>query len=98
MAAINLGHKSYTFGVGDFVYAPDGSIHAYARTASGKSYKSLEKFLRRAAGSTITSPSRICLDEFDVLLLRNDPSTDATERPGPNRPAFCSASSSPAAA
>ena len=49
MAAVNLGHKSYTFGVGDFVYAADGSIHALARTVRGKSYKSLEKFLERAA-------------------------------------------------
>jgi glutathione synthase len=80
MAAINLGHQSYTFGVGDFVYAPDGTVHAYARTARGKSYKSYEKFLKELQ-SEDHDPVLICLDELDVLLLRNDPSADATERP-----------------
>jgi glutathione synthase len=80
MAAVNLGHKSYTFGVGDFVYSPDGSIHAYARTAHGKNYKSHEKFLKELQSEDNESEF-ICLDELDVLLLRNDPSADATERP-----------------
>jgi glutathione synthase len=80
MAAVNLGHQSYTFGVGDFVYAGDGSVHARAHTVSGKSYKSLEKFLKdlQANGS---NEQLISLDELDVLLLRNDPSADASERP-----------------
>jgi len=80
MAAINLGHKSYTFGVGDFVYASDGSVHARARTSNGKNHKSLEKFLG-VLQSPDNEPEDINLDEIDVLMLRNDPSTDATERP-----------------
>jgi glutathione synthase len=80
MTAVNRGHKSYSFGVGDFVYAADGSIHARARRPRGKSYKSLEKFLKELQ-SDDCPPETICLDELDVLLLRNDPSTDATERP-----------------
>jgi glutathione synthase len=81
MAAVNLGHNSYTFGVGDFVYAADGSIHARARsTAEGKSYKSLERFLKHLQ-SDDKDVETIDLDELDVLLLRNDPSADATERP-----------------
>ena len=46
MTAVNCGHKSYTFGVGDFMYAADGSIHARARSTNGKVFKSLEKFLQ----------------------------------------------------
>jgi glutathione synthase len=80
MAAVNLGHKSYTFGVGDFMYAADGSIHARARTTNGKTHKSLEKFLKILQSDNAKSET-ICLDDLDVLLLRNDPSTDATERP-----------------
>jgi len=81
MAAVNRGHKSYTFGVGDFVYASDGSIHARARSANGKkSYKSLEKFLG-VLQSPDTQPELINLDDVDVILLRNDPSTDITDRP-----------------
>ena len=80
MAAHNLGHKSYTFGVGDFVYAPNGAIHAYARSPSGKTYKSLEKFLADLQNEN-HEPRLLCLDDLDVLLLRSDPSADATERP-----------------
>src|SRR5947207_2810509 len=36
MAAANMGHKSFLFGVGDFVCAADGSLHARARTPRGK--------------------------------------------------------------
>jgi glutathione synthase len=80
MTAANLGHKPYTFGVGDFLYAPDGAIHARARTPRSKNYKSLERFLKDLQ-SEDHEPQCICLDDLDVLLLRNDPSTDATERP-----------------
>jgi glutathione synthase len=80
MAAVNLGHKSYTFGVGDFICAADGSVHALARRVRGKSYKSLEKFLTELQSSD-TDPDHVNLDEFDVVMLRNDPSTDAIERP-----------------
>src|SRR4051812_27927539 len=45
MAAANMGHQSFVFGVGDFLCATDGSIHARAHTPRSKSYKSLEKFL-----------------------------------------------------
>jgi glutathione synthase len=80
MAATNMGHKSYTFGVGDFVCAADGAVHALARRARGKSYKSLDKFLADLQ-SDDHDAEHINLDEFDVLMLRNDPSTDAVDRP-----------------
>jgi glutathione synthase len=80
MAAVNLGHKSYTFGVGDFICAADGSVHALARRVRGKSYKSLDKFLAELQSSE-HDPDHINLDELDVVMLRNDPSTDAIERP-----------------
>lgn len=80
MAAANMGHQSYVFGVGDFLCATDGSIHAGARTPRAKSYKSLEKFLADIQ-SAEHPPKSINLDEIDVVLLRNDPSTDAIERP-----------------
>ena len=35
MAATNLGHRCTVLGVGDFVYAEDGSIHAWARSVRG---------------------------------------------------------------
>jgi glutathione synthase len=80
MAAVNRGHKSYTFGVGDFICTCDGSIHASGHTVRAKSYKSLDKFLGDLQSSD-QAPEHINLDEFDAVLLRNDPSTDALERP-----------------
>src|SRR3954447_24711487 len=80
MAAANMGHQSYVFGVGDFLCATDGSIHAVAHTARAKNYKSLDKFLGDVR-SPEHPPQTINLDEIDVLLLRNDPATDALERP-----------------
>jgi glutathione synthase len=80
MAATNMGHQSFTFGVGDFMCATDGSILARARMPKKNSYKSLEKFL--ADLQAMDQPAKVInLDEFDVVLLRNDPSTDAIERP-----------------
>lgn len=85
MAAVSRGHESYLFSVGDFVYAKDGSLHALARNAPAKrglslKKSSLEKFLETLQ-SEETKPERVELDDFDVLMLRNDPSTDAIERP-----------------
>jgi glutathione synthase len=80
MAAANMGHQSYVFGVGDFLCATDGSIHASARTPRGKNFKSLDKFLAELQAAD-RPPKSINLDEMDVIMLRNDPSTDAIERP-----------------
>lgn len=79
MTAVNRGHEAYTLGVGDFVYAPDGSIHARARTVKGNSYENTNDFIKELQdpeGESI----KIRIDDLDVLLLRNDPSEDAAER------------------
>lgn len=79
MTAVNMGHQSYTLGVADFVYAPDGSIHAHARSVQGSSYDDLKVFMRELKSEELP-PERICVDDLDVLLLRNDPAEDAAER------------------
>jgi len=79
MAAVNMGHQSYALGVGDFVYAADGSLHAHARSVSGNNYESLTDYLKELQ-SDETQAERIRLNDLDVLLLRNDPSDDAAER------------------
>jgi glutathione synthase len=80
MAAVNAGHKAFIFGVGDFVCAPDGAVHARSRKVRGKSYKSLDKFLTELQAPD-HAVDAIDLDEMDVVFLRNDPATDAIERP-----------------
>ncbi len=79
MTAVNMGHESYSLGVGDFVYAPDGSIHANARSVAGSDYDSLEKFTNELQAKS-NEAEKIKIDELDVLLLRNDPSDDVAER------------------
>jgi glutathione synthase len=80
LASVQRGHESFTFSAGDFIYSPDGSIHAWARVPKQKKYKSLEKFLGELRGEE-AKKERISVDDLDVLMLRNDPSIDAVERP-----------------
>jgi glutathione synthase len=78
-AARNLGHDVWLIGVGDFVYEPDGSVHAMAATPKKDSYESNEEFLEELQHED-AEPGRITVDDLDVLMLRNDPADDADGR------------------
>jgi glutathione synthase len=80
LAATRMGHEAWLMGVGDFSHRGDGTIGATARRASGKSYRSLDAYLSNIQGAK-ASQERITVDELDVLMMRNDPAADATERP-----------------
>jgi glutathione synthase len=80
MAASRHGHEVWLMGVGDFSHRDDGSIGATARGAPGRRYTSLESYLR-AVRSPKRQPQRVSIDEFDVLVMRNDPAEDTTDRP-----------------
>jgi glutathione synthase len=77
--AVNMGHQCFMLGVGDFVYASDGSIHAHARQASPDQCDSLESFLGHLQHED-TQSEKLLVDELDVLLLRNNPADDAADR------------------
>jgi glutathione synthase len=79
MCARNLGHEAWTLGVADFVYKPDGSIHANARTVQGDKYDSLTTFMEELQGEEARQ-ELICVDQLDVVMLRNDPSEDKADR------------------
>ncbi len=81
MAAVNMGHKSYTFGVGDFICAADGSIHAVARTRPRQELQIARQVPRRAAVRRPRRRARSTSTSSTCCMLRNDPSTDAIERP-----------------
>ena len=75
MAALNRGNEVWLMGAGDFAYDVDEHIYARARTVPKSNYKSSETYLTHLQGrSAITK--RINVDDLDVLMLRNDPSTD----------------------
>lgn len=80
MAAVNLGHEAWTLGVGDFIYEADGSLKALARSVAGESYDSREVYMQELQNNDAT-PEKISLDMLDVLMLRNDPAEDKSDRP-----------------
>lgn len=78
--AVGMGHESWMIGVGDFAYDTDGQIRARARGASKKKYADGETYLDALQGEG-AKRERLTLSDIDVLMLRNDPSEDAIERP-----------------
>lgn len=80
MEATNRGHETWLIGVGDFSHRLDGSVAAHGRTARGKRYKSLERFLASVQAGE-DAVEIVTVDDLDVLVMRNDPAEDQTERP-----------------
>ncbi|MEO8353935.1 MAG: glutathione synthetase [Chthoniobacteraceae bacterium] len=79
-AATSLGHEVWTIGVGDFIYASDGSLHAHGSRVPGRDYKNVETYHAALTGDKAVC-ERIQLTDLDVMLLRNDPAQDAIDRP-----------------
>ena len=79
MAATRMGHEVWLMGVDDFAHEPDGSVTASARTAPAKAYRSLNTYLEKIQSDDAVA--RLVLDDLDVLMMRNDPAEDATDRP-----------------
>jgi glutathione synthase len=80
MAATNLGHRVWYMGVADLAYEPDEKAHGYARCVADKKYRSDISYLASLKDSRARA-ERICIDELDALLLRNDPANDVNTRP-----------------
>jgi glutathione synthase len=79
LTATNRGHEAWFMGVGDLAYDPAGTAMARARRAAGDKYTSRDAYLRAVQGGRAVV-DRITLDHLDVLLLRNDPSTEKGHR------------------
>jgi glutathione synthase len=79
VSAINMGHEVWVMGAADFEYGTDDKIHACARSAPQKQYKSIEVYLKQLQGSKAVVEN-ITVDDLDVLMLRSDPSTETGER------------------
>ena len=77
-AAHRRGHQAYIIGVGDLVQQSDGTLHARAKIAPPKKYGTNETYFNALQKS---EKKRVEAEEFDVIMLRNDPAADAVERP-----------------
>jgi glutathione synthase len=79
LAASRRGHDTWLMGVDDFSHRVDGSVAAHARTAKAKEHEDLQAYLDDVQADEPTDA--ICVDELDVLVIRNDPADDMVERP-----------------
>jgi glutathione synthase len=80
MKAVQMGHECWELGVGDFIYAANGSICAVARTVQHTNYDDLAEFLEELQ-SEEAREERITVDELDVVMMRYDPAEEQRERP-----------------
>ncbi|MGE3180098.1 MAG: glutathione synthetase [Phycisphaerae bacterium] len=78
--AFKRGHEVWYIDVEGFSYQPNDEIHVHAVGPSGKSFKSFNEFLASAKDKK-AKRAQLDVAEFDVVMLRNDPAADATERP-----------------
>lgn len=82
LAAKQLGHEAWFMGVGDLSYQPDGTLVTKARSGQAKSYRSLQRHLSDVQKPDVVE--QLPLEEFDVVMLRNDPADDAEANPWAN--------------
>ncbi len=80
VAGVNLDHEVWVMGVGELAYDPSDHISARARRVPKTRYKTTAGYLKDLQGKSAIV-ERICVDDLDVLMLRNDPSPDAVSRP-----------------
>lgn len=79
-AATNLGHEAWYISISNFCYETDENVHAKATRVSKTGHRSCNTYLDDLRGKRAISEN-INLAELDVVMLRNDPSEDATTRP-----------------
>jgi glutathione synthase len=80
LAALHRGHRVWVMGVADFASDPDGRLRARARRPRRRRYRSSEAYLKDLQGERAIR-ERIPVCDLDVLLLRNNPSSDSEHRP-----------------
>lgn len=80
LAALNRGHQICYLTPADFVLRPDDSLAVRARVLPKDRYKKAETLFKDLQGEE-TRIETLDVTELDVLLLRNDPSEDAADRP-----------------
>jgi glutathione synthase len=80
LAAARRGHETWLMGVDDFSQLSNGTVGAHARTAKVTKQTTTETYFGRLSDTSYV-PEHICIDELDVLFMRNDPADDIVERP-----------------
>ena len=79
MEAVNMGHEIWYIDAENFALDPDDTVRARAVSVPKKSYKTLDTFYKDFQGKNAVK-ERINVNELDILMLRNDPSTELGTR------------------
>ena len=77
--ATNRGDEVWYFSAADFIYGADEVIHAHGTAVPKKKYKTPAAYLADLQGSHAVR-QRVTIDDFDVLMLRSDPSIETGAR------------------
>ncbi|MET3925309.1 glutathione synthase [Devosia sp. 2618] len=80
LAALNRGHNICYVTPGDFVLRPDDTLVVRALVLPSTKYKKAETLHKDLQGDAPIIQT-IDVTDIDILLLRNDPSEDAADRP-----------------
>ena len=80
LAAAQHGHETWMMGVDDFSHRGDGSVAAHARTAAKTKLTSEDEYLESIRDEE-HGCEEIEITDLDVLMMRNDPADDMSERP-----------------
>lgn len=80
LAATNMGHEVWYINVSDLSLQADNHTAAQAYRPPQRHYRSPSVFLHTLLGKD-AKREQVCVDDLDVLLLRNDPSEDMGSRP-----------------
>ncbi|WP_187335423.1 glutathione synthase [Novosphingopyxis iocasae] len=73
------GHEVALIGLGDFIYDAEGSICAMATVGQQKKFKNDTNYLKHLHDPE-NAKQRICVEDYDVLMLRSDPAEELGER------------------
>jgi glutathione synthase len=74
------GHDTWLMGVGDFSQHADDTVAVHARRAFAEPDEDEPTFLARVQDE-VHQPEPVAVADLDVLVMRNDPADDMTERP-----------------
>ncbi len=80
LVAAARGHETWLMGVGDFSHHADGTVAVHARRAVAEQGEEEQTFLARVQDDE-REPELVAVADLDVLVMRNDPADDMTERP-----------------
>jgi glutathione synthase len=80
LVATKRGHKVWFIGIDDLTYDIDGKTEARGCCVKGNGHNSTENYLKDLINIINGGLSKVTFEDLDIILLRNDPSIEPSER------------------